>query len=88
MAIPVGGLPYEVLYSELDFDYESVKNTREQENRQKVQDVFKLREQPFQGNQAVDNKGGRPEKNLDERESDKNQSNNDQPRTGQERIDE
>lgn len=82
------GLPYEVLYSELDFDYESVKNTREQENRQQVQDVFKLREQPFQGSQTVDNKGGRPEKDLKDRKSDKNQSNNDQPRTGQERIDE
>ena len=69
-------------------DFETVKAMREDENKQNVQEVFKLREQPFQGSnfKDVDDKGGRPKKNLDERKSDKNQSNNDQPRPGQERI--
>lgn len=82
------GLPYEVLYDEFNMDFETVKAMREDENKQNVQDVFKLREQPFQGTnfKDVDDKGGRPTKNEDERKSDKNQSNNDQPRPGQERI--
>lgn len=72
------GLPYEVLYEESGYDYDHVKLIRNQENEEKVEDIFKLREQPFQGQNSPE--GGRPKKNLSDRKSDKNQSNNSQPR--------
>ncbi|MGE6227623.1 hypothetical protein [Paenibacillus chitinolyticus] len=74
------GLPYEVLYKEAGYDFDVVKLTRENENKNKVEDIFKLRAQPFQGGIDPNNKGGAPAKNLTDRKSDKNQSNNDQPR--------
>lgn len=74
------GLPYEVLYKESGFDFDVVKLIRENENKDKVEDIFKLRAQPFQGGVDPNNKGGAPTKNLADRKSDKSQSNNNQPR--------
>lgn len=87
------GLPYQILYEESGFDFDAVKVIREQENEEKVEDIFSLRAQPFQGfgagtgstNQEDDGKeddeGGRPTKTMTERKTDKTQSNNKQPRT-------
>lgn len=88
------GLPYQILYEESGFDFDSVKVIREQENEEKVEDIFKLRTLPFQGFQPqgdddgeseekTDGKdeGGRPSKTMTERKTDKTQSNNKQPRT-------
>lgn len=82
------GLPYEVLFDELGYNFEVMKDKREQENKDKVEDVFKLRQQPFQGDGNVDTekKNGAPEKDESERKSDKNQSNNGQPRSGMKKI--
>lgn len=80
------GLPYEILYKEAGYDYMTVKLTRQEENEEKTEDIFKLRTQPFQGQQPgdnpsnPDNKGGAPEKNADQRTTDKSQSNNKTPR--------
>ena len=74
------GLPYRVLFEEHGYDYDYMKLERIEENKAKADEIFELRGQPFQG--AIQDKGGRPEKNLSERKSDKNQSNNDQPRSG------
>lgn len=71
------GLPYEVLYDEYGYDFTSIKLIRESENEEKIEDIFKLREQPFQGK----GQAGAPEKNLNERKSDPSKSNNDNPRT-------
>lgn len=76
------GLPYRVLFEEHGYDYDYMKLERVEENKNTDEDIFKLRNQPFQG--AVQDEGGRPEKDLSERKSDKNQSNNDQPRVGEE----
>lgn len=73
------GLPYRVLFEEHGYDYDYMKLERLEENKSKDEKTFELRNQPFQG--AIQDKGGRPEKNLSERKSDKNQSNNDQPRS-------
>lgn len=86
------GLPYQILYEESGFDFDAVKVIREQENEEKVEDIFKLRSMPFQGIQTeqdseseeqTDEKdeGGRPSKTMTERKTDKTQSNNKQPRT-------
>lgn len=86
------GLPYQVLYEESGYDFDSIKLMREQENEEKVEEIFKLRSLPFSGNQLegdgeqqeqTDKKdeGGRPKKPLTQRESDKTQSNNNQPRS-------
>lgn len=74
------GLPYRVLFEEHGYDYDYMKLERIEENKAKADEIFELRGQPFQG--AIQDKGGRPEKDLSERKSDKNQSNNDQPRSG------
>ena len=74
------GLPYRVLFEERGYDYDYMKLERIEENKAKADEIFELRGQPFQG--AIQDKGGRPEKDLSERKSDKNQSNNDQPRSG------
>ncbi|WP_336786944.1 hypothetical protein [Paenibacillus sp. MMO-177] len=74
------GLPYEVLYKESGYDYDVVKLIRENENKDKVEDIFKLRAQPFQGGADPNSEAGAPTKSLSARKSDKSQSNNDQPR--------
>lgn len=74
------GLPYEILYEELDYDFGAIKLTREKENEDKIEDTFKLREQPFQGQAGDNSKGGAKKKPVTERKTDKNQSNNKQPR--------
>ncbi len=68
------GLPYATLYKEHGFDFTSVKLVRENENSEKLEDVFSLREQPFQG------KAGRPELKQNQRTTDKSMSNNNLPR--------
>lgn len=70
------GLPYSVLFNESGYDFTSVKLLREEENNEKVENVFELRTQPFQGGKST----GQPEKSLTDRVSDKSKSNNDQPR--------
>lgn len=72
------GLPYRVLFEEHGYDYDYMKLERIEENKSNDNDVFALRDQPFQGSELKE--VGRPEKNISERKSDKNQSNNDQPR--------
>lgn len=77
------GLPYRVLFEEHGYDYDYMKLERLEENNSDDDKVFELRNQPFQGNTPNEEQEvGRPEKNLSERKSDKNQSNNDQPRSG------
>lgn len=77
------GLPYRVLFEEHGYDYDYMKLERLEENNSDDDKVFELRNQPFQGNMPQEEQEvGRPEKNLSERKSDKNQSNNDQPRSG------
>lgn len=77
------GLPYEVLYEGLGYDFESVKDTRDNENKEAIEDVFKLRAMPFQGNEEKQKEeAGRPELSESERTTDRNYSNNDQPRSG------
>ena len=77
------GLPYSVLFEEHGYDYDYMKLERIDENKSNDEEIFTLRNQPFQGNAIQEEKeAGRPEKNLSERKSDKNQSNNDQPRSG------
>lgn len=71
------GLPYEIMLKDAGYDFVSVKLTREEENKNKVEDTFALRQQPFQGTAQ---QGGAPTKNLSTRKSDKSQSNNNQPR--------
>jgi len=75
------GMPYEVLYNEAGYDYLSVKLKREEENVETIEDIFKLRQQPFQGNNGANSdNNGRPVKGIEERKTDKSQSNNKQPR--------
>lgn len=85
------GLPYQILYEEAGYDFDSVKLVREQENEEKVEEIFKLRSMPFSGNQTEgegteqtdkEDEGGRPKKTMTERKTDKTTSNNSQPRTG------
>lgn len=77
------GLPYRVLFEEHGYDYDYMKLERLEENNSDDDKVFELRNQPFQGNiPKEEQEVGRPEKDLSERKSDKNQSNNDQPRSG------
>lgn len=82
------GLPYEVLYEEFGYDFDHIKLLREDENEEKVEEIFKLRAQPFQGfqqglyNNDPDDEGGAPTKTTSSRKSDKNQSNNKTPRAG------
>ena len=76
------GLPYRVLYEEFGYDFDAVKLIREDENKEKIEDVFAVRALPFSGEQGGQNEGGAPQKSLTQRKSDKTQSNNDQPRTG------
>lgn len=84
------GLPYQMLYEESGYDFDAIKLMREQENEEKVEEIFKLRSLPFSGVQTEENEettdkkdeGGRPKKPLSQRKSDKTQSNNSSPRTG------
>lgn len=73
------GLPYEIVYGETGFDFNAIKELRKTENEEDSSDIFKLREQPFQGKQTID-EGGAPEKKISDRKSDPKQSNNEQPR--------
>lgn len=94
------GLPYEVLFEECGYDYDRLKLIRKDENSQNVEDIFKLRQQAYQGQFNTDNSDsedeedktdsvdntpvqekGRPKKRLNERKSDKNYSNNKNPRS-------
>jgi len=88
------GLPYQVLYEQFGMDFDYIKLIREDENTNKVDETFKVRSLPFQG-QNGDNqnntegqetqpqdKGGAPKKTSSERKTDKTASNNDAPRTG------
>lgn len=87
------GLPYRVLYEEYGMDFDSIKLIREEENKEKVEDVFSLRSMPFSGfgtgttqTQEQDNgksngEGGAPKKNLSDRKTDKTSSNK-SPRSG------
>lgn len=79
------GLPYRLLYEESGYDFDSIKIMREQENEEKIEDVFKLRSLPWQGDNAfggnTQQEGGGQTKTLTERKTDKTQSNNNQPRT-------
>ena len=99
------GLPYEVLFEECGYDYDRIKLIRENENKNSTEDVFKLRQQAYQGfgnveqnddDKSIDDENenenenekvnlqkpkGRPEKKMNERKSDKNYSNNKNPRS-------
>lgn len=78
------GLPYKVLYEECGYDFDHVKILREEENDANVEDVFKLRAQPFQGQFGMtsgDDDNSKPDVSTS-RKSDKTQSNNDAPRPG------
>lgn len=77
------GLPYETVYEENGFDFTAIKELRNTENEDSVQDTFKLREQPFQGNGANkdgESTGGAPVKKDSERKTDPTQSNNNTPK--------
>lgn len=71
------GLPYQALYQEHGYDFSSVKLIRDSENEEKIDDTFKLRQQPFQGSKAG---AGAPGKNMSERKTDPSKSNNNVPR--------
>lgn len=75
------GLPYEVLYDEFGYDYTHIKLMREQENEENVEEIFTLRDMPFQGGSTTKEEG-RPELKSSERKTDESTSNNEQPRTG------
>lgn len=72
------GLPYEVLYEECGYDYDYIKLIREEENKNQLEETFKLHAMPYQGNSA--GQVGAPTLPISNRKSDKNQSNNKQPR--------
>lgn len=79
------GLPYEIVYKETGYDYDSIKAVRTSENEEEIEETFALRAQPFQGNAGVTDtgepdKGGAPKKKDSERKSDPAQSNNKAPR--------
>lgn len=76
------GLPYEVLYKECGYDFDYIKVIREEENNQNIENIFKLREQPFQGNTFNNNDGNSKPNISSSRKSDPNQSNNQTPRAG------
>ena len=80
------GLPYEVFYKECGYDYDYIKLVRQNENKEKAEEIFKLRAQPFQGqgwgNNNNNNQNNEKSPVDPNRKSDKNQSNNNQPRTG------
>lgn len=76
----VGGLPYKVLYEEFGYDFDYVKLIREEENSEKIEEIFELHSQPFQGQQTEKPSGGQKKNDINGRDSDKNRSNNKQPR--------
>lgn len=67
------GLPYEVMYNEYGYDFESLKIMKEQENKETLEEVFKLHTQPFQGTGQPDANGdgeaGAPKKKISERKT-------------------
>lgn len=87
------GLPYEILYEEAGLDFDHIKLVRKNENDESMDETFKAHAIPFSGN-AIDSsddssdngqvkdEGGRPKLPESQRKTDKNQSNNNQPRTG------
>lgn len=78
------GMPYEVLYNECGYNYTSIKLLRQDENNDKTEDIFKLRQQPFQGQAA---KIGAPEKNNSQRKTDKSKTaNNNTPKPNQKKT--
>ena len=59
------GLPYSVLFEEHGYDYDYMKLERIDENKSNDEEIFTLRNQPFQGNALQEEKeAGRPEKNC------------------------
>ena len=76
------GLPYRVLFEEHGYDYDYLKIERDEENNNMDSELFKLRSQPFQG--QLQDKAGRPKKDISERISDVSSSNNKQPRVSKE----
>lgn len=79
------GLPYEMYYEVMGFDYNNIKMMRKKENDENTDVLFSPRQLPYtQSNMNDDN--GRPTSNLDERKSDPNQSNNNQVRPNAKKI--
>lgn len=76
----VAGLPYQVLYEEFGYDYDYIKLIRQEENKEDVDSIFELHSQPFQGEQTAKPSGGQTKNDISGRSSDKNRSNNKQPR--------
>lgn len=77
------GLPYQVLYEECGYDFDYIKLMREEENDSDLEEIFKLRAQPFQGQFGMQPNNGNQKPDADpSRKSDKNQSNNNAPRAG------
>ena len=85
------GLPYRVMYEEAGYDFDAIKIMREEENEEKLEEVFKVRTLPFYGDQgtepADEDEGGAPKKPLSQRKSEPTQSNNKQPRPNADGID-
>lgn len=87
------GLPYEILYEEAGLDFDHVKLVRQNENDDNMDDTFKNHTIPFAANNDDANdtnadqngqqdEGGRPKTPESQRKSGKEQSNNNQPRSG------
>ena len=87
------GLPYEILYEEAGLDFDHIKLVRKNENDKSMDETFKAHAITFSGNTTdssddssdngqVKDEGGRPKIPESQRKTDKNQSNNNQPRTG------
>lgn len=85
------GLPYQVLYEEFGMNFDYIKLVREDENVNKIDETFKVRSLPFQGQAGQDgeskeqeppDKGGAPKKTMTDRKTDKTASNNNAPRSG------
>ena len=87
------GLPYEILYEEAGLDFDHIKLVRKNENDESMDETFKAHAIPFSGNTTdssddssdngqVKDEGGRPKIPESQRKTDKNQSNNNQPRAG------
>lgn len=75
------GLPYQVLYEEAGLDFDHIKLIRENENTEDMDTVFEPHTIPFAGPGNGSDESGAPEKKMSDRKSDKEQSNNNQPRT-------
>lgn len=81
-------LPYEVLYEGCDMDFEHVKFIKNKEKEEGTEELFAKvitnnidDENDEENNTNVNDKTGRPVKNITDRKTDKNKSNNQQIRT-------